>query len=143
MALRLVNMNKMKASIVIYSAPVASHASFQALQFAKAWLASGHTIDKVFFYADGVWVGNVAIAAPSDEFNACDSWSSLANEQELDLVVCIAAALRRGIIDESEAKRFNRPINNLSKTFRLGGLGELVEASLTSDRLISFGRHRS
>jgi tRNA 2-thiouridine synthesizing protein D len=133
----------MKASIVIYSAPVASQAPYQALQFAKAWLNAGNHIERVFFYADAVWTANAGMASPSDEFNACDNWSIWATENNIDLVVCIAAALRRGIVDTAEAKRFNRSIHNLAAPFRLGGLGELVEMSLISDRLVSFGRHRA
>lgn len=131
----------MNATLVIYSAPIASRAPFQALQFARAWLLAGHTIERVFFYADGVHTAAATAAPPRDEFNAHLAWQQLASEHQLDLVVCIAAALRRGVIDLQEAARFQRPLHNLGEGFRLGGLGELVEATLASDRTLSFGRH--
>lgn len=130
----------MKASIVIYSAPLSSQAPVNALHFARAWLAAGHTLERVFFYRDGVFCGNTCMATPSDEFDIHQAWQNLANDFQLDLVVCIAAALRRGVINANEARRFQRPLHNLGDSFRLGGLGELVEASLNSDRLVSFGK---
>jgi tRNA 2-thiouridine synthesizing protein D len=46
----------------------------------------------------------------------------------VDLVVCVAAALRRGIKDEI-----------LAKGFRISGLGQLVESAIHADRLVVFG----
>jgi len=131
----------MKATIVVYSAPITSRAPFHALEFARAWLAAGHQIERVFFYADAVLTGAASAAPPRDEFDAHQQWELLACEHDLDLVVCIAAALRRGVINNDEAKRFQRPAYNLGNAYRLGGLGELVEATLMSDRTVSFGRH--
>ena len=55
-------------------------------------------------------------------------WSKLAEQYEVDLVVCVAAALRRGIKDEL-----------LAPGFRISGLGQLVEAGIQGDRLVVFG----
>jgi tRNA 2-thiouridine synthesizing protein D len=55
-------------------------------------------------------------------------WSKLAEEHGVDLVVCVAAALRRGIKDEV-----------LAPGFRISGLGQLVEAGIEADRLVTFG----
>ncbi|HSG60410.1 MAG TPA: sulfurtransferase complex subunit TusD [Pseudomonadales bacterium] len=131
----------MNATLVIYSAPITSRAPYQALAFARAWLATGHTIERVFFYADGVFTGAASSAPPRDEFDAHREWQQMALAHNLDLVLCISAALRRGVIDTHEATRFQRPVHNLGDGFRLGGLGELVEATLRSDRTVSFGRH--
>jgi tRNA 2-thiouridine synthesizing protein D len=46
----------------------------------------------------------------------------------VDLVVCVAAALRRGIVEQ-----------NLAAGFRISGLGQLVESAIQSDRLVVFG----
>ena len=131
----------MNTTIVIYSAPVNSQAPNSALQFARAWLAAGHSIERVFFYRDGVYTAAASLAPQSDEQNIHDMWQDFAQHHNIDLVACIAAALRRGVIDISEAERFARPSANLGESFRLGGLGELVEACLKSDRTVSFGRH--
>ncbi|MDH3370852.1 MAG: DsrE family protein, partial [Gammaproteobacteria bacterium] len=55
-------------------------------------------------------------------------WQKLAKDHHIDLVVCVAAALRRGIKDE-----------NLQEGFRISGLGQLVETGIQSDRLVTFG----
>jgi len=66
-------------------------------------------------------------------------WQALARDHDIDLVVCIAAALRRGVLDESEQSRYEKPANNLAAGFVLGGLGQLLDAAVSSDRLITFG----
>ena len=52
--------------------------------------------------------------------------------------VCVAAALRRGITDEQEARQLNLPGYNLQPGFTLSGLGALAEAALTCDRMVQF-----
>jgi tRNA 2-thiouridine synthesizing protein D len=47
--------------------------------------------------------------------------------------------LRRGIINATEAERYEKQGHNLTDEFVLSGLGQLVEAGLESDRLITFG----
>ncbi|ENP0291553.1 DsrE family protein, partial [Escherichia coli] len=49
-----------------------------------------------------------------------------------------AAALRRGIVDETEAGRLGLASSNLQPGFTLSGLGALAEASLTCDRVVQF-----
>lgn len=126
-------------SLVVYSAPFSSQASYNAYQFAIAALNQGHSLHRVFFYQDGVHNATSLAAPPQDEFNMQQQWQRLAEDHNLDLVVCISAALRRGIIDEDEAKRYNKPSYNLARGFTISGLGQLVEAAVISDRLISFG----
>jgi tRNA 2-thiouridine synthesizing protein D len=104
-----------------------------------AALLQGHSVHRVFFYQDGVHNATNLAAPPQDEFNLQEAWQRLANDHKLDLVVCVAAALRRGILDEAEAKRYDKPSHNLASEFTISGLGQLVEAAVVSDRLISFG----
>jgi tRNA 2-thiouridine synthesizing protein D len=54
-------------------------------------------------------------------------------------VVCIAAAQRRGILDENEAKRQGKDGNNIAEGFRISGLGQLIEAGIQSERMVIFG----
>ena len=54
------------------------------------------------------------------------------------LNICVAAALRRGVVDETEAKRLGLAGANLQSGFNLSGLGSLAEASLTCDRVVQF-----
>lgn len=126
-------------SLAVYSAPYSSQASYSAYQFAVAALNQGHSVHRVFFYQDGVHNATNLAAPPQDEFNLQQAWQRLAKDHNLDFVVCIAAALRRGVLDEAEAKRYDKPSHNLANEFTISGLGQLVEAAVISDRLINFG----
>ncbi len=126
-------------TIVVHGGPFTSQASYSALQFTLACLDAGHTVHRVFFYQDGVNNGNALLSPPQDEMNLHSQWKALGNTYSLDLVVCIAAAARRGIVNTDEAQRHNKPNHNLPAGFELAGLGQLVEACTVSDRVINFG----
>ncbi len=128
----------MKFSLLVLSAPHSRQASQSALKFAQTALANGHELYRVFFYQDGVHNASQLQSPPQDETNLHDEWQALAEAQGTDLVVCIAAALKRGILDADEAERYERPQHNLAKPFELSGLGQLLDAQLQSDRLITF-----
>lgn len=129
----------MKFSILINEGPYTHQASDSAYQFAKAVLAGGHEIFRVFFYHDGVNNATRLTTPPQDDRNIVNRWSKLAEENKLDLVVCVAAAQRRGIVDEGEAKRNGKDATNLAPGFRISGLGQLIEAGIQSDRTVVFG----
>lgn len=129
----------MKYTILVNEGPYQHQASDSALQFVRAALDKGHEIFRVFFYHDGVNNGTRLTVPPADDRNMQKSWTELANKHGLDLVVCIAAAQRRGIMDADEAKRQGLDANNLAPGFRISGLGQLVEGGIQSDRLIVFG----
>ena len=129
----------MKFGILVNEGPYTHQASDSALQFTKAALAKGHEIFRVFFYHDGVNNGTRFGVPPQDDRNLTNEWSKLATEHKLDLVVCVAAAQRRGIIDVDEAKRHGKDGNNIAPGFRISGLGQLIEAGIQSDRLVTFG----
>ncbi|AQQ67764.1 sulfurtransferase TusD [Microbulbifer agarilyticus] len=129
----------MQFTLVVYGAPHSSEGAATALRFARATLAAGHSIYRVFFYADGVHNGSALAAPPQDEQDLLGQWQSLQQDHALDLTVCIAAAQRRGLLSESEANRLEKPSANLATGFTLAGLGQLAEAAAVSDRLISFG----
>lgn len=126
-------------SICVYSAPYSSQSSYSAYQFAKSLLAQGHRLYRVFFYQDGVHNATKLAAPPQDEIDLYSAWQLLAKEHEIDLVVCIAAALKRGLINQEEAHRYQKEAHNLAEGFSLSGLGQLVDAAVNSDRLITFG----
>ena len=128
-----------KLSIQINEGPYQHQASDSAYQFAKAALDKGHEIFRVFFYHDGVNNATRLAVPPQDDRNITEQWTELAEKHDLDLVVCIAAAQRRGILDENEAKRQGKDGNNIAPGFRISGLGQLIEAGIQSDRLVIFG----
>jgi len=42
-------------------------------------------------------------------------------------------------MDEDEARRQGKDANNIAEGFRISGLGQLIEAGVESDRLVTFG----
>ena len=129
----------MKLSVVVNEGPYTHQASDSAFQFTKAALEKGHEIYRVFFYNDGVNNGTRLTVPPQDERNIQRNWTELAEANELDLVVCVAAAQRRGLLDASEAKRHGKDADNIAPGFRISGLGQLIDAGIVSDRLVVFG----
>ncbi|MFF7706698.1 sulfurtransferase complex subunit TusD [Pseudomonas sp. NPDC007930] len=128
----------MKFAIAVF-APAHAPASRRALRFAEAVLAEGHEIVRLFFYQDGVHSASANVVFPQDETDIAQQWRAFIAQQQLDAVVCIAAALRRGVLDAREAERYSRPAANLPAPWQLSGLGQLHEAAQMADRLVSFG----
>ena len=118
----------MKLGILVNEGPYTHEASDSAYQFCRAALAAGHEIHRVFFYHGGVNNSTRLTEPPQDDRNIVSRWSKLGEEHKLDLVVCVAAALRRGIRDE-----------NLAPGFRISGLGQLIESGIEADRMVTFG----
>lgn len=129
----------MKFSILINEGPYTHEASDTAYQFVKAALAKGHEIYRVFFYHDGVNNATRLTVPPQDERNIVKRWTELAMQHKLELVVCIAAAQRRGVMNAAEAKRNGKDADNIAPGFHISGLGQLIEAGIQADRLVVFG----
>jgi len=129
----------MKFTIQINEGPYTHQCSDTAYNFAKAVLEAGHEIYRVFFYHDGVNNATRLTTPPQDDRNIVNRWSELAAKHNLDLVVCVAAAQRRGIADADEAKRNGKDADNIAPGFRISGLGQLIEGGIQSDRLVVFG----
>ncbi len=129
----------MKYAIMINEGPYNHQASDTAYNFCKAALEKGHEIIRVFFYHDGVNNATRLGVPPQDDRNITEKWIALGKEHDLDLAVCVAAAQRRGILDEGEAGRWGKDVNNIAEVFHITGLGQLVEACIQADRLVEFG----
>ena len=129
----------MKYTLMVNEGPYQHQSSDTAYQFAKAALANGHEIFRVFFYHDGVNNGSRLSVPPKDDRLVQKQWSELALQHGIDMVICIAAAQRRGLMDASEAKRQGLDADNIAPGFRISGLGQLIEGSIESNRTIVFG----
>jgi len=129
----------MKYAIQINASPNDSNSAYSAYQFIHAALKREHEILRVFFYQEGIYHAFRYTTPPEDELQMTHKWSQLASEQGVDLVVCISAAQRRGLLCEDEARRQGKVDNDLAEGFRISGLGQLVEAILLADRFIEFG----
>ncbi|MDH4199314.1 MAG: sulfurtransferase complex subunit TusD [Spirochaetia bacterium] len=117
----------MKFGILIQDGPYNHEAGDSAYNFVVAALAKGHEITGIFFYNDGVLNATRFMDPPTDDRNIVKRWSEL-GAKGIDIIVCIAAAKRRGIIDA-----------NLAPNIRISGLGQLVDLTLNADRMITFG----
>jgi tRNA 2-thiouridine synthesizing protein D len=128
----------MKFAIALFAPPHAP-SSRRALRFAQAVLAGGHEIVRLFFYQDGVHSASSNVVSPQDELDLTGEWRDFVRTEQLDGVVCIAAALRRGVLDAQEAQRYAVGSANLQAPWELSGLGQLHEATQLADRLVCFG----
>jgi tRNA 2-thiouridine synthesizing protein D len=127
-----------KFSIVVGGAPYGAQSASSAYQFCIAALEAGHEVTGVFFYQEGVLNANQLISPASDEVNLPDLWAKLATRYQFPLEVCVSAALRRGIVDQTEAEQLALQQFNLKPPFVLSGLGQLAELSASCDRLVQF-----
>ncbi|CUX95745.1 Sulfurtransferase TusD [Candidatus Gullanella endobia] len=109
-----------------------------ALQFAQALLSYSHYLSTVFFYQDGVYNANRLSTPASDEVDLVRAWQDLSKKYQVNLHVCVAAALRRGVIDTYQASLLHQNGENLQTGFELSSLGQLAQAAIVCDRFIQF-----
>jgi tRNA 2-thiouridine synthesizing protein D len=115
-------------TLVVMGPAYGTQSAYCAYQFAQTLLSNTHhTINNIFFYADGVYNANCYNDPANDEFDLVKAWQNLAKQYSLKLTVCVAAAQRRGI-----------SVENLAEHFELTGLGELSEAVANADRVLQF-----
>lgn len=126
-------------SLAVYGSPYTHQSSDSAYQFAIELLNQGHEIYRIFFYHDGVYNASRLAVPPQDEINISARWSAFAGENDIELVVCVASALRRGVLDDSESRRYEKDAHNIEQNFTISGLGQLIDAGIASDRLVTFG----
>ncbi|MCQ8117251.1 sulfurtransferase complex subunit TusD [Methylomonas rosea] len=129
----------MKYAVQVNASPYASNAGLNAYRFIQAALAAEHQILRVFFYKEGIYHAFRYANPPDDEMSITQHWSALAEQYGLDLVVCISAAQRRGLLCADEAVRQDKQDDDTAPGFRIAGLGQWLEATLLADRSIVFG----
>ncbi len=81
-------------------------------------------------FQEGVSNANALVNPASDEVNLVEMWKKLAKLHRLPLHLCIAAAQRRGVVDEQISANAT---HNLAEGFTLAGLGEFSQAVLKAD----------
>ncbi|MFT5574649.1 MAG: tRNA 2-thiouridine synthesizing protein D [Bermanella sp.] len=129
----------MKFSLLVLGSPQSSPAVDSALKFAEATIASGHELFRVFFFHDAVNTGNAYTVSPQDQLNLAQAWRTFGEQHQIDMVLCISSALRRGVVDQRESQRYELAAANSLTGFALSGLGQWVEAMMVSDRIVTFG----
>ncbi len=118
-------MPPLRIDLLVQSALFGTSASANALAFARAAIAAGHPIKRVFFYKDAVVIGNRFATAASA---IRDDWTALAADAGFELAICITAAGRRGVVEG----------DSLAEGIAVVGLGQLIETMEESQRLVSF-----
>ena len=129
----------MQYTLLITGSPYQSKACHTALRFIRAALNKHpDSIKGVFFYEDAVLIGNQAAQPPRDEIDLAQAWQDIAKQHSIPLYLCIAAAVRRGIINESESRRYELEQHTLAEQFQLEGLGTLVDLMNSTNKIIQF-----
>ncbi|MDP8051205.1 sulfurtransferase complex subunit TusD [Pasteurella atlantica] len=126
----------MRYVVAVKSPIYGSQGSALAYQFIKTLLENNYSISQVFFFQEGVSNANKLVNPATDEINLVEKWQYLATSYRLSLHLCIAAAQRRGVVDETTTPLHTQ--TNLAEGFVLAGLGEFSQAVLTADRLVTF-----
>jgi tRNA 2-thiouridine synthesizing protein D len=110
----------MRYSLLVCAAP--EHPAAQtALLTARAVLARGHQLERLFFYSDAVHLSEPASRGH-------DEWRDLIRAHDIDAVLCVSAAAERGISETDSVAPWN-----------ISGLGQWADALHHSDRVLSFG----
>jgi len=126
-------------SLLVLSCPTSGNCTQTAAAFAQCVIARGHSIHRVFFLDAGTYTGAAAAVFPQDEADRIKPWLELAQQHAVELILCISSALKRGMLDQSEARRYEKQASTVHPAFTISGLGQLVDACANSDRLITFG----
>jgi tRNA 2-thiouridine synthesizing protein D len=126
-------------SLLVLSSPASGQGAMTAARFARAALKRGHGVYRVFFLDVGTASGSQAAVFPQDEADRLAPWVELAERDGVELILCIASALKYGMLDETEAARHDKAAATVHPAFTLSGLGQLVDAGNNADRLITFG----
>lgn len=128
----------LRYTLLVLSPPT-SLINQRAREFALGLISAGHQIERVFFHDDGANTGLGTTVYPQDETNPVEEWASFGRDNGVELIVCVASALKRGVLNQSEAQRYRQITPTLHPDFEIGGLGLLVDAGSRCDRLITFG----
>lgn len=113
--------------LTIHSGPWSNQSVSTACQFAKTALLAGNEIKAIFLYQDGVLNGLKDIDIPSDELNGQNLLLALSKAHNLDILLCVTAAEKRGIQQHS-----------IADGFTIAGLAEYAELSASTDKVIQF-----
>lgn len=129
----------MNFSLAIYCSPHDAKKSETAFHFAREIISAGHEIYRIFFFSDGVL--NAANNSPLSL-----RWQEFITAENIDVIVCVASAKKHGIkhvSSEATTKATTKAIKKneaeLLTGFEIGGLGQLIDANIHSDRIITFG----
>lgn len=117
-------------AIAIYRSPEDAAAK-AALSFSRELLAQGHSLYRLFFFSDGVLNG-----VPNHNPLFSD-WQNLISEHQVDALLCVTSAKKRGIVEAASATGSSSALVP-GAGFVIGGLGQLIDAAVHADRIVTF-----
>lgn len=126
----------LRYTLIMTSSPSLTESHRTGQQLASSILSNGDIIDRIFFYQDASFVGLKSQVPGQGLLPTHERWLDLKNTHSIPLQICIANALRRGVIDNTEANRYDQ-LETMTSGFELTGLGEMAEACQSSDRIIT------
>lgn len=126
-------------AIMLVHSPYTHSINDTALRYVKSLIKQGHHVQRLFLYHEATQIASNLSITAQDENNQAQAWQDLIQAHNIDCVACISSSLKRGIIDEQEANRYDKPHHNLAQNITLGGLGDWIEAVNAADTHISFG----
>ena len=129
----------MRFALLVQTDPAHSPSAISALRFAEAVATSEHSLVGVFFQGDGVQVAQHFRRPPRDESDLQARWAKVSEDCTLPLQLCVASALRRGLVDGPEAERAGFEAATLAPPFELAGLATFLAQMQTADRVLTFG----
>lgn len=127
----------MKFSVTVRAAPDKS-GHLLALRTCEEILQQGHDLTQVFFYESAVYAASPLQVPDQDELALLQRWQAMAVKYHTPLFVCVAAALKRGIVNEQEAHSQNLSHANIATGFEITGLGEWVSALRDDIKQVTF-----
>lgn len=127
----------MRYALLVTCSPQQCAASDTAYRFTTAALTMGQDIVRVFFHGEGIYHALATLTPPAEPAPA-RRWQELAERHALDLVVCVAAAQRRGLLTPEENRRRHYHDDLLAPGFRIAGLSQWIEAVQRAERVVVF-----
>ncbi|WP_187306302.1 sulfurtransferase complex subunit TusD [Buchnera aphidicola] len=128
----------MKYTVLVTGPVYGTQNASTAFLFCQSLIKMNHALYSVFFYCDGVLNGNDFTEPATDEFNLVKGWQELFKNYNVQLHVCVGAALRRGVINYQNKSNLKIKKKNLACFFQLSGLVELGYSIQLCDRIVQF-----
>ncbi|MFN2329336.1 MAG: sulfurtransferase complex subunit TusD [Chromatocurvus sp.] len=129
----------MRYTLLALSSPSDGQCLLTAARVATALIHKGHELNTVFFSDAATAIGLVTLRMPQDEISVQRLWQSLADEHGVELVLCVASAMQRGVLSADNVASDSELHHSLAEGFRIGGLGQLIAATHAADRVLTFG----
>lgn len=112
-------------TIMVSKSPFDQRNAESALAFCYAAIEQGHQIAQVFFYQSGVHNASYLLSPNNDEIHTYKLWLALFNAYKIPLNVCVTAASRRGVVDDTFVSQASA---NLKGPFAQVGLSAYFES---------------